>query len=114
MIPKEHPNLLVTCRLGPVQKAALAETTTILKELRGTPETPALALVRVQDQMVAPVRAALLVLTVTVGFVLLISCVNVANLVLARASSREREIAVRRALGASGGRIARWFVDAAT
>jgi putative ABC transport system permease protein len=97
-------------REGVSIEAALAETTTILKELRGTTETPALALVRVQDQMVAPVRTALLVLSVTVGFVLLISCVNVANLVLARASSREREIAVRRALGASGGRIARWFV----
>ncbi len=106
----ENYNIVVRLKPGVSIKQAQADVDFIAARIREKDKRDAsfgMHIVGLQEQVVGDVRRALLVLLGSVSLVLLIACANVANLLLARAAGRQKEVAIRTALGAGWQQIAR-------
>jgi len=106
----ENYNILVRLKRGVSVQQAQADIDLIASRIREKDKRDAtfgMHVVTLQEQVVGDVRRALLVLLGSVALVLLITCANVANLLLTRAVGREKEVAIRAAMGAGWQRIAR-------
>jgi putative ABC transport system permease protein len=106
-----HPGILALARLKPGASREQARTEMVGIAKRLEQQYPlyntgtSADVVGLQDRIVQNSRPALILLLGAVSFVLLIACVNVANLLLARAAARGREVAIRTAMGAGRGRV---------
>ncbi len=106
----ENYNIMVRLKRGVSIQQAQADVDIIASRIREKDKrdrTFGMSVIGLQDQVVGDVRRALLVMLGSVAAVLLIACANVANLMLARATGRQKEIAIRTALGVGGRRIVR-------
>ena len=106
-------NLVGRLKPGVTVAQAQSDVSTIARALEQVdPNNKGLGalIVPLQQQIAGDSRKALLVLLGAVGFVLLVACANVANLLLARASARSKELAIRASLGASRARIIRQII----
>lgn len=112
-LDRENHELIIFGRLrdGVTIPQANAEMVTILEQLKkqypGIDQKNGVRVVGFHAELVSTLRPGLLLLLAAVAFVLLIACANVANLMLARAAVREREIAIRTSMGAGRRRILR-------
>jgi putative ABC transport system permease protein len=106
-------NLVGRLKPGVTAAQAQSDVSTIaraMEEVEPANKGLGALIVPLQEQMAGDSRKGLLVLLGAVGFVLLVACVNVANLLLARASARSKELAIRGSLGASRARIIRQVI----
>jgi putative ABC transport system permease protein len=108
-------NVIARLKSGTTLAAAQAEATGIARRLKqrygNDCDMTDAALVPLEEQIVGSARPALLILLGAVGLLLLVACANVANLLLAQAAGRQRELAVRVALGATRGHLSAQFVS---